>query len=181
MSAMEDVNGRSTTLYHLSENPTIERFEPRVPDAGGDPIVWAIDAEHMRNYLLPRDCPRVTFYATDKTSTADREQFLGESRAVVAVESAWLARITQCQLYRYGLPPESFSCIDAGAGYYVSRAAVVPTTVEHIADPLDELLRHGVEVRVLSSLWALHDAVAASSLQFSMIRMRNTTATRSVA
>lgn len=177
----DDATTREHTLYHLSENGTIERLEPRIPDAGGDPLVWAIDAEHMRNYLVPRDCPRVTFYATDKTSLADREQFLGESRAVIAVESAWLTRITQCRLYRYVLPNDTFSCVDPGAGYYVSRVTVVPTSVELIPDPLDELLRQGVEVRVLSSLWALHDTVAASTLQFSMIRMRNTTATRSVA
>jgi hypothetical protein len=36
-----------------------------------------------------------------------------------------------------------------------------------------ELLRRGVELRFVPSLWPLHDAVAASSLRFSIIRMRN--------
>jgi len=26
-------------------------------------LVWAIDGDHLRNYLVPRDCPRVTYYA----------------------------------------------------------------------------------------------------------------------
>jgi hypothetical protein len=38
---------------------------------------------------------------------------------------------------------------------------------------LQALTARGVEVRILPSLWSLHDAVAKSTLQFSMIRMRN--------
>ena len=65
--------------------------------------------------------------------------------------------------------------LDAGAGYHVSLAAVVPLTVRRVADPLAELLRHGAELRVLPSLWSLRDAVVASSLAFSAIRLRNAT------
>jgi hypothetical protein len=36
-------------------------------------------------------------------------------------------------------------------------------------------MRRGVELRVLPTLWPLRDAVLESSLQFSMIRMRNAT------
>jgi hypothetical protein len=36
-----------------------------------------------------------------------------------------------------------------------------------------EITRRGAEVRLVESLWPLHDAVAASTLEFSMIRMRN--------
>ena len=64
-------------------------------------------------------------------------------------------------------------CLDAVAGYFVSRVPVVPVGVEVFEDPLFELLRRGAELRVLHSLWALRDAVLASSLQFSFIRMRN--------
>ena len=38
---------------------------------------------------------------------------------------------------------------------------------------IDKLFARGVELRVLSSLWPLRDAVVASSLGFSIIRMRN--------
>ena len=45
------------TVYHVSEEPGIELFEPRPIDASGDSFVWAIDDEHLRNYLVPRECP----------------------------------------------------------------------------------------------------------------------------
>lgn len=160
-------------LSHLSETPGIERFEPRAPDSGGTPVVWGIDDEHLHNYVLPRDCPRVTFYAKEDSSCDDIERFLGSSRAIVAVESGWLGRIRSTTLYRYLLPTETFECVDAGAGYFTSEQAVEPVAVETIDDLLAELLKRDVEVRFLPNLWHLHDAVAASTLQFSMIRMRN--------
>jgi hypothetical protein len=48
-------------LFHVSEEPGTERFEPRAPAGAGDPVVWAIDAERLRNYLVPRECPHVTY------------------------------------------------------------------------------------------------------------------------
>jgi hypothetical protein len=45
--------------------------------------------------------------------------------------------------------------------------------VRVLEDPVSELRHRGVELRVLSDLWPLRDAVVASSLQFSIIRMRN--------
>lgn len=160
-------------LFHVSEEPGIGRFEPRAAVAGGDPVVWAIDAGRLHNYLVPRECPRVTFYAGPETTPADVERFLGSSPAVVAVEGGWLARLRACRLYCYHLPPDTFELIDECAGYYVSREPVAPARVEVFEDPLAELLRRGVEVRFAPSLWSLSDAVAASSLRFSIIRMRN--------
>jgi hypothetical protein len=135
--------------------------------------VWAIDADRLRNYLLPRDCPRVTYYAGRETRAADVERFLGSSPAVIAVESAWLERLRACRLYCYHLPPETFSCIDECAGYFVSREPVVPTGVQVVEDLLAALLGRGVELRFVPDLWSLRDAVVSSTLQFSLIRMRN--------
>ena len=45
--------------------------------------------------------------------------------------------------------------------------------VEVIDDQMAELLRRGVELRLVPELWSLRDAVAASTLEFSVIRMRN--------
>lgn len=160
-------------LFHVSEEAGIERFEPRALEEGGEAVVWAIDAERLRNYLVPRECPRVTYYAGRETSAADVERFLGASPAVVAVESGWLERLRSCRLYCYHLPPETFECIDECAGYFVSRAAVTPIRVEVFDDPIAELLKRGVELRFVPSLWPLRDAIVASSLQFSLIRMRN--------
>lgn len=92
---------------------------------------------------------------------------------MVAIEQAWLERVERCRLYGYQLPPETFECLDECAGYFVSRVPVVPAGVQVFDDPVTELRRRGVELRVLPNLWRLRDAVLASSLQFSMIRMRN--------
>src|SRR5687767_3587659 len=160
-------------FFHVSEETGIERFEPRPSESAGEPVVWAIDAERLRNYLLPRDCPRVTFYAGRETTDADVERFLGASPAVVAVESGWWERLRSCRLYCYHLPPDTFECLDECAGYFVSRVPVVPAFVEVFDDLIAELIRRGVELRLMPSLWPLRDAVVASSLQFSLIRMRN--------
>ena len=140
-----------------------------------EPVVWAIDADRLRNYLLPRECPRVTFYAGRETTNADVQRFLGSSTAVVAIEPAWFERLRSCRLYCYHMPPETFECLDECAGYFVSRVAVVPAGVEVFDDLPAELQRRGVDLRSVPNLWPLRDAVVASSLQFSIIRMRNAT------
>jgi hypothetical protein len=160
-------------LFHVSEDGDIEQFVPRAATRAGSPVVWAIDEEHLRNYLLPRECPRVTYYAGRETTDADVERFLASSTAVIAVEREWVERLRSCRLYCYRMPPETFECIDECAGYFVSRVPVTPLGVEIVDDLMSELLRRGVEVRIVPNLWPLRDAVVASSLQFSMIRMRN--------
>lgn len=150
-------------LFHVSEEPGIERFEPRVPADGGEPVVWAIDADRLRNYLVPRECPRVTYYAGDKTTSADVERFLGSSVAVMAIEYEWLERLRSCRLCCYRMPAETFHAVDECAGYFVSRVAVVRVSVDIIDNPIAELARRDVELRVVPTLWPLRDAVVASS------------------
>jgi hypothetical protein len=169
----------AVNLFHISEDPAIEQFEPRPPpqtsSAGTDPVVWAIDRDHLHNYLLPRDCPRVTFYAGPTSTRDDVERFFAHSSArfIVAIESGWLSVVVRQTLYKYELPGATFVRLDAGAGYYVSRQAVVPLGVEPIDNLLTALVAHDVELRIMPSLWKLRDAVVASTLQFSIIRMRN--------
>jgi hypothetical protein len=160
-------------LFHISEDAGIERFDPRPSEYAAAPVVWSIDADRLRNYLAPRDCPRVTFYAGPQTMPADRERFLGASRAVVAIEQAWLERLRTCRVFCYHLPPDTFQCIDRCAGYFVSRVPVAPTQVDVIDDVIAELRRRNVTLRIESNLWPLRDAVASSTLMFSIIRMRN--------
>ena len=160
-------------LFHVSEQAGIDRFDPRWSEIAGRNVVWAIDPDHLRNYLLPRECPRVTYYAGPQTESADVEKFLGKSEAVVAIESGWFERIRSCRLFCYHLPGDTFECIDECAGYFVSNVAVVPTSVEVLDDLILELLKRNVELRFVPSLWPLRDAVVASTLQFSLIRMRN--------
>jgi hypothetical protein len=160
-------------LFHVSEDAGIERFEPRRSQSAADPVVWAVDADRLRNYLLPRECPRVTFYAGPETTVADVERLLGSSPTVIAVESAWLERLRSCRLYCYHLPAETFECIDECAGYFVSRRPVVPVHVQLVDDVIAALLGRGVELRLLPNLWTLRDAVVSSTLRYSIIRMRN--------
>ena len=53
-------------LFHVSARPGITRFEPRPPPPGNTThtgrMVWAVGQRLLHNYLVPRDCPRVTFY-----------------------------------------------------------------------------------------------------------------------
>jgi len=160
-------------LFHISEESSIERFEPRASEYVSTPVVWAVDEIRIHNYLLPRDCPRVTFYAGRETTKPDVDRFLGMSPAVVAIESTWLKRLRDCRLYCYQLPSETFECFDECAGYFLSRSPVMPVQVEVFDDLTAELLNRGVELRFVPNLWFLHEAVAASTLQFSSIRMRN--------
>lgn len=170
---------RPDTLYHVSDVPSIARFDPRPapsPGSGHEGLmVWAIDHEHLPNYLLPRDCPRVTFYARPSSAPEDVERLMAGSSAsrIVAIKSRWLPEVLRQRLYCYEFPPDSFSLADEGAGYYISREPVVPRSVAVIDDLLAELLRCDVELRVMPSLWKLRDLVVASTLQFSIIRMRN--------
>jgi len=160
-------------LYHVSEHADIARFEPRVTATRPDAVVWAIHEARLHNYLLPRECPRVTYCATPETTAADVERFLGASRAVIAVESRWAEQLFSTSLFCYQLPEHTFVCADAGAGYYVSHTAVAPRTMKSIPHPLLAIVQRAVEVRFLPSLRELGQAVVASSLQFSLIRMRN--------
>jgi hypothetical protein len=160
-------------LFHISEQPGIARFEPRASEYVAGLVVWAIEEDRLCNYLVPRECPRVTYYAAAETTKADVDRFLGSSPAVVAIESGWMDRLRSARLYGYHMPPQTFECLDACAGYFVSRVPVVPLYMEVFDHPVAEMLRRGVELRFLPSLWSLRDAVAESSLRFSMIRMRN--------
>ena len=160
-------------LHHISEEAGIRRFDPRPHESFAHHAVWAIDADHLRNYLLPRDCPRVTFYRVQTSTADDVRQFLWDADAVVAFERRWLARVRSCILYRYHLPPTNFVCVDPGAGYFVSTESVMPSAVDTITDALQAIADNGASTLVVDDLWPLHDAITKSSLQFSMIRMRN--------
>ena len=159
-------------LFHVSETPGIRLFEPR-PDKRGGLAVWAVGEPRLHNYLLPRDCPRVTFFADDKTSDEDRSSFLGSAKSVVAIESGWFNACLKTSLYLYEFDPQPFSLVDATACYYVSKEAVSPIHETPVANVLNALLEKGVELRILPSLWELRETVISSTLAFSIIRMRN--------
>ena len=175
----QDSSKNYNRLFHISEEPGISIFEPRPSPSHFDNIngnvVFAISDRLLHNYLLPRDCPRVTFYATEQTTDADKHKFFGNSAAghTVIVESGWHQRIKETVLYNYEFPQDNFMLIDEIAGYYVSYKPVIPLSVTPVNDIMGELLSRNIELRFTPSLIKLADAVSKSSLNFSIIRMRN--------
>lgn len=162
-------------LFHVSEHGEIEVFEPRTI-SGGDSrkLVWSVDSEHLCNYLLPRDCPRVCFRTEPRTSAADRERFFASGPApVVVIEAGWFDRAVAKSLWVYAMPDATFAQEDKNAGYFVSSSAVRPANERRIASPLAELVALGAELRVVPNLQHLAEAVVQSTLAFSCIRMRN--------
>jgi len=164
-------------LFHASEEAGILRFEPRpspTPHPDVDrPCVWAVAESHLVNFLTPRDCPRITFGAGPDTTQADKDRFMFGARRVVAFEAAWLERLKGATLHIYEMPTETFRQVDAGAAFWVSYDAVSPIEEREQTGLLGALVEAGAEVRILQDFWALSDAVAASTLEFSIMRFRN--------
>jgi hypothetical protein len=163
-------SGRPKFLYHFSENPSIERFVPHLaPTSSSDEaLVWAIDADNSYLYYFPRDCPRVIFTKSSRTSAQDAKRFFLHTTAktIAAIESHWLDRLRDTTIYRYTLPSDGFELRDGPAGYWVSTDEVLPRDVEPIPDLMNALVEEGVELRIMASLSDLLDAVVASSLAF---------------
>jgi len=166
-------------LFHVSEEPDITVFEPRPPpspDVGvTSNAVWALGEYHLPHYLLPRDCPRIALHVKPHTSEADRTQILGslDIQRLMIVEEGWKQRIAETPLFIYEFSPESFELCDANAGYYISRQTIRPVARQTINDCFTALADHGIELRFLPNLCSLRDKVLASTIGFSMMRMRN--------
>jgi len=164
-------------LWHVSEDGGIGRFRPRANETHDSPkaFVWAIDDEHVPAYWFPRDCPRGTFWAVEQTTDEDVERFLDgdRTRRVHAVEASWLQALRETTLYAYRLRREAFTRYERAAGYWVSRSDVEPVEVVELEDLLALHAAAGIELRIVPSLLPLWERVAASSLEFSGIRLRN--------
>ncbi|WP_042224745.1 DUF6886 family protein [Oceanobacillus manasiensis] len=163
-------------LFHVSEESNIDVFHPRIPERGdldkNKPLVWAVDENCLANFLTPRNCPRVCFQISPKTTIEDRKAYLKLSNHVVAVEKAWLQRINETTLYLYEFGSEGFKLQDESAGYYVSEIIQTPSRKIVIEDIVHVLSKYNVELRKLERLWELHDNIINSSFRWSMCRMR---------
>jgi hypothetical protein len=164
-------------LYHFSEEDNIEIFQPRKHPSFPDrpPMVWAIDEERSPLYLLPRDCPRIGFWATPETSDDDREKYLHTTSAykIIAIENGWLDRLQNTKLYRYSFAPDHFTMMDEGAGYFVSYETERSLEIEPVGSLLGAMVQKGVELRIMPSLQPLAEQLPKTTLHYSMIRMRN--------
>ncbi len=167
-------------LYHVSEDPHIELFKPRPSPSKLKGLrhdcVFAINDKLLHNYLLPRDCPRVTYYAGSQTSSSDIEKFFNfnsKNKFVVAIEKAWLEKIRYCTLFLYKMPVDEFELLDEVAGYYVSFNSVESVEMIKISDLINEIKNRGVQLLVLPEIKSLALNVSKSTLNFSNIRIRN--------
>lgn len=162
----------------MSEEASIRQFVPSRSNVYPElpPVVWALDEDHLVNYLFPRDCPRIIYSRSPDVSEADEKQFFSHSTAntMIAVENAWYRKMINTRIYKYALPSESFQLFDANAGYYIATEIVEPVSVEPIDDLMERILSSGVELRFAPNLYPLRDAILSSSInRFSMIRFRN--------
>ena len=166
-------------LFHVSEDPNIQVFEPRLPTRKDlDPsigLVWAIDEARLPNFLTPRDCPRVAYYATDRTVNTDKERFFSSSNSqhAIAIEKKWLNVMKSTTLYLYEFSSDDFILQDDNAGYYVAKTTQYPINKFILTDLFAELQKREVEVRIVDHLWETADAVKVSTLNWSLCRMGN--------
>jgi hypothetical protein len=162
-------------VLHFSEDPGISRFVPHVAATAQQPqpYVWAVDAEQAPAYWFPRDCPRVLAWPGPETTTADR-RLLGDRRVHV-IEYGWLPVLQSARLYAYRFDAAAFRPF--GSPYphaMVATTEVVPLgPAEAAGDLLALHAAAGIEVRLVADLWPIMDAVVASTLRFSGIRLRN--------
>jgi hypothetical protein len=161
-------------LWHVSEDPAIERFQPHVSAtaASREPSVWAVDTRHLPLYWFPRECPRGTFWAEGTTTPKDAE-LLCESSRVHLVETGWVERMRTARVVAYKLPEETFAPDPKVGGYWLSREPVAPIDVLELGDLVARHERSGIELRAVPSLWPIWNRVVTSTLEFSGIRLHN--------
>ncbi len=165
-----------TSLFHFSEDPGIDRFIPHVPSTNPlqSPAVWSIDLDHAPLYWFPRDCPRVTAWPRVE---AERRQFEASftttARRVHAIELAWLDRVRGADLWRYTFDPAPFRPWPEASGQWVADTVIEPVGVEAVGDLLQRHAEASIELRVVPSLWPLHEHAQAGDWDFSIVRMAN--------
>jgi hypothetical protein len=169
---------RPGEVLHFSEDPAIRIFRPHLVPASGKtvPYVWAVGHDRAPDYWFPRQCPRAMAWVGPGTSSEDRSRIIGDGGGtrVHAIEYGWLEAIRTVELYAYRLPAEPFQ---------PAEAAVVATTdveplgpPERVGDLFELHADAGIQLRVLPRLHEFWDAVTASTLEFSGIRLRNAVA-----
>jgi uncharacterized protein DUF6886 len=166
-------------VLHFSEDPTISRFVPHVAPTSRTPgaYVWAVDGPRCPDYWFPRACPRGMAWVTPKTTDADRARIVGPGGGdrVHAVEYGWLEAMRTVRLFAYRLPADRFRYVAPDERH--ALVATEPVAPLGPPEPVGDLFalhdEAGIQLRVLSDLWGFWDAVVASTLGFSGIRLRN--------
>ena len=172
----DDASTDVAHVFHYSEDGTIRRFAPHVPQSNpGHPAsVWAIDAAHSPLYWFPRFCPRISVWARDDAEQATlTEVFETEAPRIVAAETDWMERVRDAKLYRYVFDAAAFKPWDEADGQYITEDAVYPERVDLVDDLLALHAAAAVELRFTPRLGALIDRILESGLPFSFVRIRD--------
>jgi hypothetical protein len=160
-------------LFHVSDGPPLRTMHPRPSPPGtehaGQEWIWAADEEHLPNYLLPRQCPRVGW----RPPTTPHPLLDSTTPRVVAVEHVWVSHLQDTHLVVHELDPAGFTLLDAQAGYWVTARDVAVTRTHRVTDCPAELASRDVELRAVGNLWPYLDAAVAHGAEFSGIRLRN--------
>lgn len=154
-------------LWHVSENDSIRRFEPR------DGRVWAIGTRLLPLYWFPRECPRATFWADSRTSEDDVAHFLGgeRSRRVHVVEPKAIDWMRTARVVAYRVPEETF--VENEDRFWISAEPVEPLELVKLGDLVDRHEHARIALRTEPDLIRFWDDVVASTLGYSGIRLRN--------
>lgn len=166
-------------LFHVSEECNIEMFQPRLPSRMDidqtKGLVWAINEQCLPNFLTPRDCPRVTYYATDRSNVVDRIRFFSSPyiQHAVVIESKWFSIMKNTVLYLYEFDESDFCLQDEVAGYYVSEKEQIPINKIIVPDLFLELFKRNIELRIIPNLRDISEEVKKSTLNWSLCRMGN--------
>ena len=163
-------------LYHVSEEPDIGVFIPRLP-ARADmnqniALVWALCERTLPNFLTPRNCPRVCYHIGNGTTRNDMDKYMPENCShVVMIETKWLGRLRNTVLYLYEFDDADFYLQDECAGYYVSEKKQLPLVVNRISDIETELRRRGSELQTTDDLRDIAGKIKRTTFNWSLCRM----------
>lgn len=163
-------------LYHVSEEPDIKEFIPRLPtraDMNSDiGLIWALCERTLPNFLTPRNCPRVCYHIGSNTTQSDIEKYLPENIShVVIIEKDWLEHLQNTVLYVYEFDDTDFYLQDECAGYYVSEKPQILCAVHKIIDLEVELKKYNTELRTVDNLWEIAEEIKGTTLNWSICRM----------
>jgi len=163
-------------VYHFSEDPSIVRFVPHVPRSNPTqaPAVWGIDGDHAPLYWFPRDCPRVTAWARNDTERAEfHRAFCTAADRFHAIEVGWLQAMQATTLYGYTVDASFFRPWSEASGQWISESIIEPVHVDPVGALLERHADAAIELRIVPSLWPVHDLAVAERWDFSIVRLSN--------
>jgi hypothetical protein len=112
----------------------------------------------------PRDAHERAAFCEAFWTIADR---------VHVIELGWLHSLQTTTLYRYRLDALSFRPWPDASGQWISESVVEPIAVDGVGDLLARHAEAAIELRVVPSLWPVHDLAVSDRWDYSIVRMSN--------